>query len=137
MGRACPPLLPSARVRAGGPVEGGVWSGRDVAADVKSQDWPGDQDQAAFLSLGSGWCSASSEAGRSAKWGDRQAQAQRWEPRGQEPKLEGQVTWTSGPPGREGRAGSLRDGEHRFGGAGTGGPPRDPVDLLTSVFDPL
>lgn len=35
-------------------MEGGVWSGRDAAADVKSQGWPEDQDQAAFLSLGSG-----------------------------------------------------------------------------------
>lgn len=34
MGRACPPLLPSARGRAGGLVEG-VWSGRDVGEECQ------------------------------------------------------------------------------------------------------
>lgn len=131
MGRACPPLLPSARVRAGGPVEGGVWSGRDVAADVKSQDWPGDQDQAAFLSLGSGvvqrefgdWMQC--EVGRSAGPGPALGA-----PRpGAQARGAGDLDfWTSG----ERRPGGQPPGwRAQIWGWGTGGPPRDPVDLLT------
>lgn len=91
VGRAGPPLLCSASVRAGGPVLGPGQAERELRM---SRVWIslGTRTRLLILSLAQGWCGARQGAGGSVKWGDGRgselrAEAEGSSPRGRSPRL--------------------------------------------------